>query len=71
MVRAADLAIRNVTVLVAAGGNAVPDATVLIRGDRIAAVGPAAEISVPKEARVIDWGWHQHPPSPQTSPKGK
>jgi hypothetical protein len=34
-----DLAIRNVTVVSAAGGPSIPSATVVIRGDRIAVVG--------------------------------
>ena len=48
------IAIRNVTVI--RGDNAAPisDATVLIRDDHIAAVGPSAETVIPPGARVIE-----------------
>src|SRR5439155_16659714 len=36
------------------GGPAVADATIVVRGNRIAAVGPRASVPVPKNARVID-----------------
>ena len=48
------LAIRHVTVIPATGGPSIPAVTVLIRGDRIAAVGPAVEVQVPAGARVVD-----------------
>ncbi len=32
----------------------IPDATVLLQGDRIVAVGPAADIVVPASARIVD-----------------
>lgn len=47
-------AFRDVTVI---AGNAAPPAlhtTVLVRGDRIAAIGPAADTPIPTGARVID-----------------
>jgi imidazolonepropionase-like amidohydrolase len=47
-------AIRNVTVIAATGTPPMANATVLIRGDRIAAVGPASDTAVPKDARVIE-----------------
>ncbi len=48
------LAIRNITVVPATGGSSMPAMTVLIRGDRIAAVGPANAVAIPAEARVVD-----------------
>ena len=48
------LAIRNVTVVPATGGSSMPATTVLIRGDRIAAIGPSDAVTIPAEARVVD-----------------
>jgi imidazolonepropionase-like amidohydrolase len=48
------LAIRNVTVIPGNGVPPIKDATVLIRDDYIAAIGPAAETVVPTGARVIE-----------------
>lgn len=48
------VAIRNVTVLPGNGAPPVSDATVIVRDDRIAAIGPAAETAIPAGARVID-----------------
>jgi len=48
------LAIRNVTVIPGAGAPAVENATVLIRDDRISAIGPAAETVIPAGARLIE-----------------
>lgn len=48
------LAIRNVTVIPGAGAQAVENATVLIRDDRITAIGPAAETVIPAGARLIE-----------------
>jgi hypothetical protein len=48
------VAITNVTVIDGTTGVARPDATILIRGDRIAAVGPSASTPVPPGAAVID-----------------
>lgn len=48
------VAIRNVTVIPCNGGPPIKDATVLIRDDRIAAIGPAAETVIPAGARVIE-----------------
>jgi imidazolonepropionase-like amidohydrolase len=50
---AQELAIRNVTII-APGSPSIPGQTVVIRGDRIAAVGPASEVVVAKDARTID-----------------
>jgi imidazolonepropionase-like amidohydrolase len=48
------IAIRNVTVVPATGGPSMPASTVLIRGDRIAALGPASRMTIPADARVVD-----------------
>jgi imidazolonepropionase-like amidohydrolase len=48
------IAIRNVTVIPGNGAPPITDATVLIRDDYIAAIGPAAETVVPTGARVIE-----------------
>ncbi len=48
------LAIRNVTVVPATGAASMPAMTVLIRGDRIAAIGPSNAVTLPAEARVVD-----------------
>jgi imidazolonepropionase-like amidohydrolase len=68
------LAITGVTVIDVAAGVARPDTTVLIRGDRIAAVGPAARVALPAGATVIDgrgkilipglWDMHAHVADP-------
>jgi imidazolonepropionase-like amidohydrolase len=47
-------AIRNVTVIPCTGVPPVENAIVLIRNDRIAAIGPAAEIVIPAGARIIE-----------------
>jgi imidazolonepropionase-like amidohydrolase len=50
----------NVVALVGAtlvdgnGGPAVPDVTIVVRGKRIAEIGPSASVTVPRNARVID-----------------
>ncbi|HEV2884965.1 MAG TPA: amidohydrolase family protein, partial [Pyrinomonadaceae bacterium] len=48
------LAIRNVTVIPGTGAQPIANATVLIRDERIVAVGPAAESLVPPGARIIE-----------------
>ncbi len=48
------LAIRGATVISGTGAPPVPDATVIIRGDRIADLGPAATTDIPDGARIID-----------------
>jgi imidazolonepropionase-like amidohydrolase len=67
---AALLAITNVTVVDVAGGPSRPGQTVVISGDRITSVGPAAGTQVPRGARVVDgtgkyvipgmWDMHSH-----------
>lgn len=66
----ADLGIRRVTVLDVTDGSLLRDQTVLVQGNRIAAVGPADEVRIPGGAEVIDaaggylvpgfWDMHVH-----------
>jgi imidazolonepropionase-like amidohydrolase len=48
------LAIRHVTVIPVTGAPPLQDMTVVVGGDRIAAIGPAAETAIPAGTRVID-----------------
>ena len=48
------LALVHGTVIDGTGAEPIPDGTVLIAGDRIAAVGPGAQVPVPEGARTID-----------------
>jgi imidazolonepropionase-like amidohydrolase len=48
------VAIVGATVIDGNGGSATPDATIVVRGKRIAALGPRASTPVPKGARIID-----------------
>ena len=52
--RAQATAIVGATLIDGNGGAPLPDATIVVEGDRIAAVGPRAEVTVPPGARVID-----------------
>jgi len=64
------LAIRHVSVVDVSGGPTLSDQTVVIQGNRIVAVGPAAGVRVPRGARVVDgtgkylipglWDMHTH-----------
>lgn len=64
------LALMHVTVIDVTNGSALSDHTVLVTGNRITAMGPAAKVSVPKNAQVIDapgkflipglWDMHVH-----------
>ena len=49
-----DVAITRVTVIPATGAAPIPNATVLIRGRTIDAIGPSASVAVPRGARIID-----------------
>ena len=53
---AVPLAIVNATIIDGTGAAPISGGTVVIRGDRISAVGPASEVAVPADARVIDAG---------------
>jgi imidazolonepropionase-like amidohydrolase len=48
------IAVRNVTVIPGIGAQSIPNTTVLVRDERIVAVGPATEIVVPPGARVVE-----------------
>ncbi len=48
------LAIVGATVIDGSGAEPVPDATVVVRGGRIEAVGPSGEVGVPADAEVLD-----------------
>ncbi len=48
------IALVGATLIDGNGGPAVPDATIVIRGNRIAQVGPRASVTVPRGAHVIN-----------------
>lgn len=62
--------ILHVTVIDATGAEAAPDQTLVIKGDRIIALGRSGEIAIPKNARIVDatgkflipglWDMHVH-----------
>ena len=52
--QAQPLVIRGGTLIDGNGGTPVPNSVVVIQGNRITAVGPAAQVTVPANARVID-----------------
>ena len=54
----ATLAITGGTLIDGSGRDPVANATVLIDGERIAAVGPSASIAIPQDARIIDAAGH-------------
>ena len=76
--RPQSLAIERVTVIDATGRAAETDRTVLIDGDRIAAIGPSKTTAVPKNTRVVDgsgkflipglWDMHVHGASDARAP---
>jgi imidazolonepropionase-like amidohydrolase len=51
---AATVAIRNVTVIPMTGAVSLPGQTVLVHGDRIAAVGAVADVGIPPGTTVLD-----------------
>ncbi len=65
------LVFTHVTVIDATGAPAKPDMTVVIKGDRIAALGKTANLDMPENAHVVDatgkflipglWDMHIHP----------
>src|SRR5687767_4713707 len=48
------IALVGATLIDGNGGPAVPDVTIVVRGKRIAEIGPRASVTVPRGARVID-----------------
>lgn len=64
------LVILHVTVIDVSGAEAEPDQTVVIKGERITALGNAGEVSIPKGASIVDatgkflipglWDMHVH-----------
>ncbi len=50
------LALVNGTLVDGTGAEAVPNASIVIRGDRIVAVGPQASVSIPAGAQILDVG---------------
>lgn len=68
--RPASVAFVHVSVIDATGSPAQPDMTVVIAGDRIAAIGKTGQVSVPKDAQVVEaggkflipglWDFHVH-----------
>src|SRR5215469_2889410 len=70
LMQAQTLAIQHVTVVDATGKPAQPDMTVVVERDRIATVGAARKVRIPKSAQVIDgkgkflipglWDMHVH-----------
>ena len=53
-VSAQDVAIAGATLIDGNGGPAIPNAVVVIHGDRISAVGARGDVSIPGDATVID-----------------
>ena len=48
------IAIVGATLIDGTGAAAMSDATIVVRGKRIAAVGPRASVRVPAGARIVD-----------------
>jgi imidazolonepropionase-like amidohydrolase len=48
------VAIVGATLIDGNGGPAIPNTTIIVRGKRIAAVGPRASVSIPTDAQVVD-----------------
>ena len=69
-VSAAVFVIRDATLIDGTGKPPAPHTTIVVRGERIAAIGPAAKMTVPKGARIIEgrgrfvipglWDMHVH-----------
>ncbi len=57
-VRAPVIALTHVKLIDGTGGPARADQTVVIEGDRIAAVGPSGQVGVPRGAEVLDLRGH-------------
>lgn len=48
------IAFHNGTVIPCTGADPIAPATVVVEGDRIRAVGPSSQVSIPRSARVVD-----------------
>ncbi len=57
-VEAPVIALTNVKVIDGTGAPAMQNQTVVLRGDRIVAVGPASQVNVPSGAEVLDLSGH-------------
>ena len=56
------IAFERATVHTMAGSQALPNHTLVVRGDRIQALGPTVDLPVPADAQRIDaTGWHLMP----------
>jgi hypothetical protein len=72
------IAITNVGLIDGTDAGLVPGVTVVIRQDRIAAVGPSDRVAVPTDARIVPgdgkylipglWDLHVHPDDPEVDP---
>lgn len=49
-----DMALIGATLIDGSGAPPLADAAIVIRGDRIVAVGPRDEVTIPRDARVVD-----------------
>ena len=68
--RAPKLALVGATLVDGTGAAPIPDTTIVLEGDRIRAVGPSAQVSIPTDAKQIDvhgktilpglWDMHAH-----------
>ena len=77
----AALVIAHVTVIDVETGKTLPDMSVVVEGERIAQVGPAREVKIPKGAQVVDgagkflipglWDMHVHTFFGEQAPAGR
>jgi imidazolonepropionase-like amidohydrolase len=73
--KSANLVLTHVTIIDVSGGPSLHDMTVLVTGDRISRIEPAAKFTAPANSQTIDaagkflipglWDMHVHPHSPQ------
>jgi imidazolonepropionase-like amidohydrolase len=73
-----DIALTHVTVIDMTGAPPRPDMTVVLTGEKIAALGPSKKLRPPKGAQVVDatgkylvpgfWDMHAHPDDPELWP---
>jgi imidazolonepropionase-like amidohydrolase len=75
------LVLAHVSVIDVVTGQTLPDMSVVVEGQRIAQVGPAAEVKIPKGAQVVDgagkflipglWDMHVHTFFGEQAPAGR